>query len=327
MFEYLLFIPVAWCFYNTWTIHRAIKKYHKLPISEPPAKIPRNITDIEFHTALNHFCPSENPGAVLDQVSQLTEDVIRESSAMLAGGSAVMIQVLHPKIGADLIQQSSINQGIFQRFDNTFRYVFTITFGDWQQAHQQATRLWSIHKRFPNAVDFNATKWVFYTLIYHQILMYEVMIRELSEKERDQIVRDKRVFASCYGIPVEEMPTSWEQFIGEYCEYLGELSFDEATISEINLLLFQKPKQEARFGLLKIISKFLLTDQLLERLRYRRGCLDYLAGLLLLGVVKSIYLLLPIQMRVYTSYKKLRNIGGIWINNLTGQLVQWYFKN
>merc|ERR1711991_1041147 len=42
--------------------------------------------------------------------------------------------------------------------------------------------------------------------------MYEVMVRPLTEEEKDLFIRESLKFGSCFGIPQKEVPKTWKAF-------------------------------------------------------------------------------------------------------------------
>src|ERR1700757_1410536 len=107
--------------------------------------------------------------------------VNRESALFLAAGRAALLQLAHPWVAAAIAQHSRTLQAPLRRFHNTFRLMFTMSFGSLEQAFPAARHLHRLHEsirgtlpqaagRFPAGSSYlanesDALTWVFATLI------------------------------------------------------------------------------------------------------------------------------------------------------------------
>jgi uncharacterized protein (DUF2236 family) len=147
--------------------------------------------------------------------------VDRELISFLAGGRAALLQLAHPFVASAVDQHSTTRNDPVGRFQRTFKHVFAMVFGDLDLAINSARRVHSIHQRIYGKVDddtpyqandVDALFWVHATLVDSAIRAFELVVRELSEAERDKYVVESRRFASLFGIPEEVVPDTWAEF-------------------------------------------------------------------------------------------------------------------
>src|SRR5258708_3034579 len=107
--------------------------------------------------------------------------VNRESALFLGAGLAALLQLAHPWVAAALDQHSSLLQNPIARFHNTFRVVFTMSFGSTSQALAAARSLHQLHTKIRgnlpasvagyaegspyDASQIPALRWVYATLV------------------------------------------------------------------------------------------------------------------------------------------------------------------
>ncbi len=161
------------------------------------------------------------PGSVSWQVN-------RESALFLGAGRAALLQLAHPWVTASLDQHSTLRSDPLARFHNTFRIVFTMVFGSFEQAMAASRHLYLLHTRIEGdltadvggyrrgshymANEVSALLWVFATLIDSALLAYECVLAPLTDAERETYYAESKTLASLFGIPADAMPKSWNEF-------------------------------------------------------------------------------------------------------------------
>jgi len=154
--------------------------------------------------------------------------VNRESALFLAAGRTALLQLAHPWVAAAIAQHSRTLNDPVGRFHNTFRVMFTISFGSLDQACEAARCLHRLHEtirgRLPDtsgqfaqgtpyhANDIDALTWVFATLIEGALLAYELVFPPLSSSEREQYYEESCRSAALFGIPLTELPKTFSGF-------------------------------------------------------------------------------------------------------------------
>ncbi len=158
--------------------------------------------------------------------------VNRESALFLSAGRAALLQLAHPWVAAAIAQHSRTLDNPIRRFHNTFRVMFTMSFGSLEQAFGVARRLHLLHESIrgtlPQAAaryregssyhanEISALTWVFATLVDSSLLAYDLALPPLSTAEREQYYAEVRKSAALFGIPLTEVPpdlTSFQRYI------------------------------------------------------------------------------------------------------------------
>src|SRR5271166_3734725 len=152
----------------------------------------------------------------------------RESALFLAAGRAALLQLAHPWVAAAIAEHSRTLHDPIGRFHQTFRVMFTMSFGTTDQAVAAARHLHRRHTgirgKMPEAVgpfaegsayeanEVGALRWVYATLVDSALLAYELVLPPLTPAEREQYYAESRATAALFGIPREELPGSWRDF-------------------------------------------------------------------------------------------------------------------
>ncbi len=152
----------------------------------------------------------------------------RESALFLAATRAALLQLAHPWVAAAIAQHSTTFHNPIARFHQTFRIMFTISFGSVEQAFAAARQLHRRHQgirgtlsesggRFATGTSYEANEvdallWVFATLIDSSVLAYECALPPLTAAELEQYYRECRQIAPLFGIPRDCTPPDWASF-------------------------------------------------------------------------------------------------------------------
>lgn len=154
--------------------------------------------------------------------------VNRESALFLAATRAALLQLAHPWVAAAIAQHSKTFHNPLARFHQTFRIMFTMSFGSVEQAFAAARQLHRRHQgisgtlsentgRFAAGTSYEANEvdallWVYATLIDSSVLAYELVLPPLTQVEREQYYSESRQAAGLFGIPLECWPRDWTGF-------------------------------------------------------------------------------------------------------------------
>lgn len=154
--------------------------------------------------------------------------LVRESILMLGGGRAAFLQTAHPYVGSGVAQHSDIKNSVHKRFIMTFRHVFAITFGGWEQAQKSALTVRRLHDKVVGEIkedlgffkkghrysadNMHALYWVHQTLVEGAVFVYEMIIGRLTEEEKQAHCKAAFLGAAAFGIPPSEFPQTYKEF-------------------------------------------------------------------------------------------------------------------
>jgi uncharacterized protein (DUF2236 family) len=148
----------------------------------------------------------------------------------LAGGRALLLQVLHPKVGAGVEQHSNFDKDPFRRGFRTADMMLKLAFADAATSRRQAVLLRRMHERVKgtmgdgvayDAMDPALLLWVWATLVDGSLLAYERGVRPLSDAERERYYEEQKVIAYACGVPRGLCPETYGDF-ERYMQYTIE---------------------------------------------------------------------------------------------------------
>ena len=159
--------------------------------------------------------------------------VVRHISVFVGAGRAVLLQTAHPWVANGVKQHSRTMDDPWNRFRGTFTNVYTLVFGNLDQVVESSLRVHDIHRKIVGKVEedsgafaggsrymaneVNAMIWVHATLWEGSAKMYEMIVGELTDAEKEQYYQESKMFAYLFGIPEEALPPNWNEFL-EYNE-------------------------------------------------------------------------------------------------------------
>jgi len=171
---------------------------------------------------------SPDPARGLFGPDSISWKVNRESALFLAATRAALLQLAHPWVAAAIAQHSKTFHDPVARFHQTFRIMFTMSFGSIEQAFAAARHLHRRHQGISGTLSENAgcfaagtsyeanevdaLLWVYATLIDSSVLAYELVLPPLTQVERGQYYSQARRAATLFGIPLDCWPQDWAGF-------------------------------------------------------------------------------------------------------------------
>lgn len=143
----------------------------------------------------------------------------------LGGGRAALLQLAHPFVAFAIDQHSRTRTDVVGRFQRTFRNVFTMVFGELDDAFTAARRVHAIHTRihgtlpidvggWPTGTPYHANdagslRWVHATLVDTTLVVRERLDGPVAIELKDRYVIEMNRFAALFGIPEAMLPDSW----------------------------------------------------------------------------------------------------------------------
>jgi uncharacterized protein (DUF2236 family) len=160
----------------------------------------------------------------------------REVVVVAAWGRAILLQLAHPSIAAGVHDHSSFRgslQASYRRFRSTVDAMLSVTFGDTEQMISTAARINWIHDRVRGRAAEGATskeysahdpdlqRWVHATLLSSILLLYERLVAQLTEQERDCYCAEATIMEPLLGMPAGWLPRNSSQLDWYMREMLG----------------------------------------------------------------------------------------------------------
>lgn len=148
--------------------------------------------------------------------------VNRESILLLGGRAALLMQLAHPLVAAGVNDHSDFRSDPVARLRRTLDVMLSITFGDRTTAAKMMRRVDGVHSKVTgtapdgraySAHDPELAKWVFTTLVYTSVGVYEACVAKLTPDESRQHYTESLVIARMFGIPDEMMPGSRKELM------------------------------------------------------------------------------------------------------------------
>ena len=151
-----------------------------------------------------------------------------ERLVVLGWSRAILLQLAHPLVAAGVAEHSSFRSGgatAVVRLHHTIRAMLALTFGDQAAKHAALEGIRAIHRRvhgrlpdaagiFPAGTPYTAEDpalvlWVHATLLESIPLVYERIVRPLTDEERDAYCEAAAPVAIELGARREDVPRTW----------------------------------------------------------------------------------------------------------------------
>jgi uncharacterized protein (DUF2236 family) len=162
----------------------------------------------------------------------MTWHINRENAMYLAGVTAALLQLGHPKVAAGVADHSDFSQDPTGRFIRTFEIVDSIVFADLETALEAAMVVRRVHdwvtgeleedvgpfeagERYDANTEENLL-WVHATLLDQSIQAYETFVGDLTDAEKEEYYQEAKVFGQLFGVSRERYPETLSDFWGYY---------------------------------------------------------------------------------------------------------------
>jgi len=181
------------------------------------------------------FCADPNEGLFgRDSVSW---QLLGESSAILGGGAAILMQLALPAVAEGLATHSTIADDPSGRFERTMSSMYRLTYGPRDEVLAMAREIHDKHAtvvgRFQTACgkhgrgesyaanQVESLLWVAMTLTYTLVVVHEDVWGPLSEADKDRLVDEARAQYTLFGIPKARVPDTWAKFVARFDEFVA----------------------------------------------------------------------------------------------------------
>jgi uncharacterized protein (DUF2236 family) len=163
--------------------------------------------------------------------------VHRETSLLLGGGRALLLQIAHPLVAAGVAAHSQFEHAPLQRLWRTLDLSLTIVFGSAADALAAVKQIERVHASvhgllsedvgpFRRGTPYDANDpalllWVHATLVDSAVHAYERFVARLTPAERAALYRESMISARLFGIPPALIPANPEEFRAYMRDMLG----------------------------------------------------------------------------------------------------------
>ena len=142
--------------------------------------------------------------------------VSKEITVLFGGARALLMHAAHPLIAAGARQTSFYQRDPWKRLIRTLSLQNSVTFGNKKEADESAHRINKLHEvingndevtgGFYDALDHEQLLWVHACLQISSIYFYEMTVKKLTEKEKNQYHIENMKAAELVLVDKEKMP-------------------------------------------------------------------------------------------------------------------------
>jgi uncharacterized protein (DUF2236 family) len=142
--------------------------------------------------------------------------VNKEITVLFGGARALLMHAAHPLIAAGARQTSFYQRDPWKRLIRTLSLQNSVTFGNKKEADESAHRINKLHEvingndevtgGFYDALDHEQLLWVHACLQISSIYFYEMTVKKLTEKEKNQYHIENMKAAELVLVDKEKMP-------------------------------------------------------------------------------------------------------------------------
>ena len=241
----------------------------------------------------------------------------------IGGGRAALLQLAHPMVAHAIDHHSSTRSDVVGRFQRTFKHVFSMVFGELDDALIAARRVHAIHARVHGEIseplgrfaagtryhanDVDALRWVHATLADTTIVVREHLDGALPIEVKNRYIVEMNRFAQLFGIPPALLPSSW----ADHAAYMSDMITSDrlavsASAREMGQFLFGRGAQtQPSLGrIAEAVSAALLPQHLVCAFGLRAAPIRVRGGL---GAFAAIYGRLPRAIVALPAYADARN--------------------
>lgn len=159
---------------------------------------------------------------------QIAEQINAERVVLAGWSRAILLQLAHPLVAQGVADHSAFRGGLIRaavRLHHTVAAMRHLTFGDEATARRALDGILAIHARvhgvlrdhvgpWPAGTPYSATDpslvlWVHATLLESLALVFDRVVRPLTDAERDAWCRESAPTALALGARDEDVPRAW----------------------------------------------------------------------------------------------------------------------
>lgn len=136
----------------------------------------------------------------------------REGTLLLGGGTAILLQVADPVVGAAVATHSNFANRPIDRLHNTLTFVYGVMLGTPAEAAIVARVTRRAHARIPGANDPDRQLWVAATLYDTAVRVYERLHGPLAPADAEAVLASYARLGTSLEVPAAAWPVTIEAF-------------------------------------------------------------------------------------------------------------------
>jgi uncharacterized protein (DUF2236 family) len=140
------------------------------------------------------------------------ERYARDSTLVLGGGAAILLQVADPVVGRGVAEHSAFADDPMRRLRHTLAYVYAIGIGSAEQVRAAAGFVDRAHAGVPGATDPHRQLWVAATLYRVGVQVHELLHGPLDEALADELYSASALLGTALQVPRELWPRDRDAF-------------------------------------------------------------------------------------------------------------------
>jgi uncharacterized protein (DUF2236 family) len=134
------------------------------------------------------------------------ERYARDSTLVLGGGAAILLQVADPVVGHGVAEHSAFADDPMRRLRHTLGYVYAIMLGEPRQIRAAAGFVDRAHAGVPGATDPHRQLWVAATLYRVGVQVHELLHGPLDAALADELYAASALLGTSLQVPVGAWP-------------------------------------------------------------------------------------------------------------------------
>jgi uncharacterized protein (DUF2236 family) len=268
--------------------------------------------------------------------------ISKEAVLFIGGGRAALLQLAHPFVAYAIDQHSATRSDPTGRFKRTFDNVFAMTFGHFDYAAQAARRLWGVHTRIHGTIDERVGKfesgtryhandeeallWVQATLVDTAVQVYELVVRPLTDDEKEEHYIESKRFGRLFGISDRVMPATWRDFRRYFTNMVDSGSLGVGRVArEIGSFVMATRRRAYRPAIkwLEILTAGLMPPRLRASFGMRYGLPEKATFHASIAALRASHRYLPRRLRYQPAYVAARRrLAGLEERDPIGQRIE-----
>ncbi|MEO3787736.1 oxygenase MpaB family protein [Actinocorallia sp. B10E7] len=201
-------------------------------------------------------------------------DIGSEPYTILGGGTALLLQLAHPKVAQGVAEHSGFQASPFPRLFATLDFLSMVVFGTKDEAQRVA---WSamrahdpVHGENYSAHDADLLLWVQATLFQVSKELYEDMYGPLSPERAEEYYQQNAKLAELIGAPRESLPADAREFDAYWNRMVNTLEISGHGREQAQAVMHPKGLRVPLFPVL-VVFRLVTTGLLPEAIREQYG--------------------------------------------------------